>query len=321
MKFDNAPVTFTESNGYYVSNKMSLITTGLSGQGSVSLVNAPTGSTLINNKIDKNGNGTFQIQIPKSSIEAGKTVSFSIKASGNYSVKKMYDYYLNPYNGITYQQVIYGKVYTNLVPMNASKSMSLTRGINKLNITKVDEKGNALANAGLTLYKGNCVNATCTDMYATWTSTTSAKEFTNIPVGTYTLVETKTPAGYRTASKMLITIDSDNKTYTYKMVDVKNLSVRISKTDLTGQKEIPGATLVLKNASGSVVETWVSTNAPHYSVLAPGEYFLTETVAPNGYVLSTDTINFKIDTNALSKEIDTIKKNLKNICNSFKKEN
>ena len=72
-------------------------------------------------------------------------------------------------------------------------------------------------------------------------------------------------------------------------------NVKISKTDITQSKEVAGATLVVKDEQGNVVETWVSTNEVHNIVLLPGKYSLTETIAPEGYKLSTTTIQFLLD--------------------------
>lgn len=76
---------------------------------------------------------------------------------------------------------------------------------------------------------------------------------------------------------------------------IENYQVKISKTDVTQQQEVPGATLVVKDAKGNVVDTWVSTTETHKMILAEGEYSLTETIAPAGYRLSTTTIYFKLD--------------------------
>ncbi len=72
--------------------------------------------------------------------------------------------------------------------------------------------------------------------------------------------------------------------------------VNISKTDITGEKEIKGATLVVKNEAGKVIDTWVSNTTSHKMMLAPGKYSLTETIAPEGYRLSTTTVEFMLDT-------------------------
>ncbi len=72
-------------------------------------------------------------------------------------------------------------------------------------------------------------------------------------------------------------------------------NVKISKTDITQSKEVAGATLVVKDETGKVVETWVSTTTVHNIVLLPGKYSLSETIAPEGYKLSTTTIEFLLD--------------------------
>ena len=170
---------------------------------------------------------------------------------------------------------------------------------NSLKIYKVDENDNYVKGAKLALYKEDCTNKTCTEskLYKTWTSGSSAMVFTDIPMGTYTLVEVEAPNGYKVAAKKKVVVNSTNKTFKITMVDekIKSTKVKISKTDVTGSKEVPGATLVVKDASGSVVEKWVSTNETHYVTVDPGVYTLTETIAPKGYKLSTTTITFKVD--------------------------
>lgn len=71
--------------------------------------------------------------------------------------------------------------------------------------------------------------------------------------------------------------------------------INISKTDVTQSKEVAGATLVVKDAEGKQIDSWVSTNETHKLTLRSGEYTLTETLAPKGYKLSKTTIHFMID--------------------------
>ena len=76
-----------------------------------------------------------------------------------------------------------------------------------------------------------------------------------------------------------------------------DFDVTISKSDITQSKEIPGATLVVKDKAGNTLYTWVSTNESKKITLSEGEYSLSETIAPEGYKLSTTTIYFKVDAN------------------------
>ena len=71
--------------------------------------------------------------------------------------------------------------------------------------------------------------------------------------------------------------------------------VQISKVDATTGEELPGATLVVKDSNGKVVDEWISTDSIHIiKGLKPGVYTLTETIAPEGYKLSEETIEFTI---------------------------
>lgn len=59
--------------------------------------------------------------------------------------------------------------------------------------------------------------------------------------------------------------------------------MEITKADLTSGVELPGATLVLTDKAGDTIEEWVSTDEAHViHGLIPGEYVLTETIAPEG---------------------------------------
>lgn len=76
---------------------------------------------------------------------------------------------------------------------------------------------------------------------------------------------------------------------------VNKATVQISKQDITNKKEVEGATLTIKNSNGDIVNTWVSDNKQKSVNLAPGEYTLEETMAPEGYELSDTVIKFTIN--------------------------
>ena len=81
-------------------------------------------------------------------------------------------------------------------------------------------------------------------------------------------------------------------------------SVKISKVDATTGEELAGATLVVKDANGTEIDRWVSTDEPHYiDPIKEGKYTLTETIAPEGYQMQTSSIEFSV-TKGLTTEVE-----------------
>lgn len=78
--------------------------------------------------------------------------------------------------------------------------------------------------------------------------------------------------------------------------------VEISKTDITGETEIPGAKLTILDKDDQVVESWTSTEEAHYIEKLPiGKYTLREEQAPKGYLLTAD-VTFEVkDTGEIQK--------------------
>lgn len=283
---------FTISNGNYVSGKITISKRNVKSV-NLKLVGAPSGAQIIN----KTSN-SFQVSVPVSSVAAGSTVNFKVEASGVYYTYHAYEYFYDS----SHQYVLLGELYSESHSVDDDISFSITKEEekhNKLTIYKVDESGNYVKNAKLALYKGDCTNTTCasTNLYKSWTTDANYKYFDDVPVGTYTLVEESAPKGYLIANKQKVNITAQDGTYKVTMVDKKIAKVRISKTDITGTNELAGATLVLKDSTGKEIDKWVSTTTAHYVELKPGEYTLTETIAPKGYKLSETVITFKVDEN------------------------
>lgn len=71
---------------------------------------------------------------------------------------------------------------------------------------------------------------------------------------------------------------------------------RISKIEATNSTELPGAHLEITDANDASKKwNWVSTDKPHYLYLPDGDYKLCETIAPDGYSLATECVDFTVD--------------------------
>lgn len=79
-------------------------------------------------------------------------------------------------------------------------------------------------------------------------------------------------------------------------VEPSKVEVKISKQDITGSKEVKGATLVIKKGNTEVTK-WVSEGTIKKISLDAGTYTLEETIAPAGYKLSSSKVTFTVNSN------------------------
>ena len=290
---------FNLSGNYYISEDIKITFVG--DKVDVVLKNAPKNAEIINKTV-KDGVITFNVKVPVSSLEKGKTTTFSVEATSTRTIKSVYNYFFSK----DFQKIVYGKVFTNDVSKNASLTLSISVPEEKkyeVSISKTDITGEKeIPGATLNLKGDNNTNLT-------WVSASESHKVILKP-GYYKLTETIAPKGY-ILSKETIEFKLDEngnifekntngeyvKVNRIKMVnekEIKEYDINISKTDITGEKEIPGATLNLKGDNNTNL-TWVSTSKSHKVTLKPGYYSLTETIAPKGYILSKETIEFRID--------------------------
>lgn len=285
IKVDTGAKIFELKNDYYVSNAITV--TSSTGSYEVKLTNAPA-----NSKVEKNGN-TFVIKVPISSISTLDT-EISFEVSNTKDIYLSYKY--NPSDS-EFQPL--AATYKETKTANATGTLSINNTVS-VPFLKVDaETGEAISGAKLELIDGTG------KVIKTWTSTKENVVITGLKEGKYTLKEVEAPAGYKvidasitfTINKNGKILDNSGKEVTVIKItnERKTGGVEISKQDITNNKELPGATLVIKDTNGNIIDEWVSEDKPHYiEKLAPGMYTLTEKIAPEGYVLSDETITFTV---------------------------
>ena len=210
------------------------------------------------------GNYTLcETQAPEGYVLATECIKFTVKADGTVASVVMY---------------------------NTKKTTTTKVKVSKKDITTKEE----LPGAKLVIKDANG------NVKASWTSTSTPKYIEGLAAGNYTLCETQAPAGYVLATECIkFKVKADGTVASVVMYnkkqDTKVTKVKISKKDITTKEELPGPTLVIKDANGKEVEKWVSTNEPKYiEGLAAGNYTLCETQAPTGYVLATECIKFTV---------------------------
>lgn len=172
-------------------------------------------------------------------------------------------------------------------------------------VSKQDAYGEEISNAQLQLIDENG------DTVEEWTSDGTEHIVSGLAAGSYTLHEYYAPSGYCIATDIAVTIDeygkifADNTEVTAVSADGLPLIVmtdeatkaEISKKDITGDDELPGAVLQVIDKDGNIIDEWVSTEEAHYieaKLIAGETYILREITAPSGYTLATD-IEFTVN--------------------------
>lgn len=106
----------------------------------------------------------------------------------------------------------------------------------------------------------------------------------------YRLHEEAAPDGYSYAEDICFTVSLDGNIDRIEMRDAPT-HVEVSKTDITGDKELPGAQMEVLDESGKIIAQWTSTEKPFKLVgvlKAGGTYTLRESAAPDGYAYAAD---------------------------------
>ena len=184
--------------------------------------------------------------------------------------------------------------------ITAVSGTNLINTITSVKISKVDiDDGEELEGATIQL-----IDKETGEVVEEWTSTNEAHEVTGLTTGkTYILRETVAPEGYGITSDTTFELKEDGSIDTEKttttvseegvlLVEDTITSVKISKVDIADGEELEGATIqLIDKETGEVVEEWTSTNEAHeVTGLTTGKtYILRETVAPEGYSITSDT--------------------------------
>lgn len=305
-------LSFTKSGSNYVSNSITVTS------------NVGYDATTNIGTIEKSGN-SIKVVVPVSSVQMGSTVNVNVTIKSGtilYSVARNYDC------GSSYQTLTPAKTETVTDSKTQSVSGSITREKTSVKVLKIDSAKNKIKDVEFMLQTEAQYKAK-TDGTKKVTNGKDVLTFDGLVSGTYYLSETKPADGYNDYTQVVkLTIDEDGQVYvSSKKMDNNTITItntktktEISKINSVDSKELPGATLQIldkdkKEMSCTILDedgkekkldkcTWVSGEEPVIIVgLNRGKYYLEETIAPEGYELNENMVEFEVKSNGTTNKV------------------
>lgn len=177
-----------------------------------------------------------------------------------------------------------GTVIGELVLYNYSPSVS---------ILKLDANTNKPLSGAVIVVKNRAGEV----VYTGETDENGLITITGLPVGVYTYTEIKAPSGYIVSTRTYtFIVDANGKVSGDTEITNTATRVVITKKDITNGKVLAGATIEVKDANNTTVYKGVTDKNGQIVIvgLPIGTYTFSETVAPEGYELNTETLKFVI---------------------------
>lgn len=161
-------------------------------------------------------------------------------------------------------------------------------------LLKKDDKANPLGGAEFTLY--DVANKAISSVV---TKIDGKAEFKDIPIGTYTVAETRAPLGYLGSDKRINVKISTGDTVVINFVNLKSV-IDVGRFEIIkvgkNYRPLAGAQFTLYDNNAKEMAKVITGNdgLAVFEGLQIGKYSIKETKTPTGYVLLPEALNFEI---------------------------
>ena len=244
------------------------------------------GATIEEAGVDENG----YTHIIVKNLPSKTTVNLTVNATQDLGRDV---YFYDPEGGRNASQSLIGIHEGNT---NISKSISFTtEAVSEIVIKKVDSDNNEK------LLQGAEFTITSIDKGYTITVVTDENglALVKLPLGQYTIAETKAPEGYAIIEEVkTIDVTGEVTEATVFVFENKRIigSVVITKVDKDNKNALAGAEFIIKNENGEEVARGKTdeTGVVKFTELPYGKYTYQEVIAPKGYVLDSKEYSFAI---------------------------
>lgn len=312
IKFIDNSIEFTRNGSYYYSNVIDVVTNNLNSTPTVNVYNAPTSTQIINNTVTSNGEGSFQVRIPVSSLTNIKNKDFEVYVKGN-----GYTYSVYEYSNYGSTPVIYGRSYSSNYNTIEESMIAHVESIASSNvrIRTLDKNGNYISGISYYIYNGDCTNDTCqtSDRVDSFTSTYSYTDLSSLSEGYYTIVR-RSNTSYDLAEKTLIRVTASDTTQTFTISEDESYNGDYDYDYDYDRNETKtfriyndindkNVTIKIYTTAGNLVHSYKSNNTSYSVTLEEGSYYLIDSegiIDKLYFKVYNDDLKVKYDNNYVS---------------------
>lgn len=273
-------ISFSKVDNYYYSNEIAVETKNLTSIPTIKYHGAPSNTQTIYNSLVANGEGTFQIRIPASSLYNIVEDDFELSISGYTNTSEIY-----AYSDYGIKKSIYGRTYTTS-SNNVETSIPVTiKGVTAtdVRIKVLNEDNNYISGIKFNIYSGDCSNSTCTssNLINTFTTTSTYTSLNKVlETGTYTIVR-KTNSIYDIPEKTVINVENKTSLQTFTIAEIVNDETTDDKENdntynfvIYNSLDDSNNIIYVYSSTGKLIKSYKSSYTSYSITLEEGNYYI-----------------------------------------------